>query len=757
MYNIALVILGVALFLYSLYLHVRFLSLVRKTSLEKWWVMLLVLVAFFTLGYIVFAYWLVKGAEIISIDSLKTLVSFIFFFGAIFVVVSITLIYSTVKDLIKKRAEIQRLQTDRIAFLQNKRAESEEKFSMLFEYAPDAYSIHDKEGNFIDVNKAFEKLLGYMEKEVIGKSFSELKLLSESGISKTFSDTVGGVLGKSAGTGEFTLNRKDGSKIIAETKAIPIKIKDETVMLVIERDITLRKKIEEALRESEEKFRSVIESSQDCIKVLDKNGRILLINKAGMEEHGFKTLEEALNNWNYLETIEEKYIPKIKEALKQALKDTIISLDVKHKQGKNIIGLANREWCNMTFSPLKGKQGKILNILAVSRDISESKKMEEELRKEKESVERKVTERTRELKEEQAKLVASINSLTIGFLLLDLKDNILLKNSAVSRILGIPESEVTIDRIRKYFKGIVDLETCHDQCIIEKKTIGVKDVAKGNKSLSLLLTPVIMLKDSEEVIGHILLIEDITEQKLIDKMRTEIVSTTSHQLRTPLSVVKGNLEMLLAGDFGKIGKEQKKILEEVFLGNERMIKLVNGLMDVSKITEGKFELKLSPEKLEELVAESVKELAPFAEKNNASLSYTPPSNPLPKVNIDSGRIKQLLQNLIENAIKYRRPAIKGKVLVEIRKDKTGKFLETSVKDNGAGIPKAEQKKVFERFFRASNIIRMDPGSGAGPGGGTGLGLYIAQAVIEQSGGKLWFESEGEDKGTTFYFRLPIKK
>ena len=535
----------------------------------------------------------------------------------------------------------------------------------------------------------------------------------------------------------------------------------------------VRKLAEEALRENEKKFKNIIKTVSDWVWEVDEKGQYTYSSSRVKDLLGYEASEVlGKTPFDLMPKDEAEKIGKIFGDIIQK-KEPFPWLENwnVHKNGTKVL-------LETSGIPILDKKGNLKGYRGIDRDITERKKAElglqskvkelnearlillslaEDIQKEKEGVEIKVKERTREIKQEQAKLVASINSLTVGFLLLDLNDKVLLKNPAVSRILEIPESEVAIDRIKKYFEGIVDLEACHNQCVIEKKTVGIKNVAKGNKFLSLLLTPVVMLKDSEEVIGHIFLIEDITEQKLLDQMRTEIVSTTSHQLRTPLSVIKGNLEMLLAGDFGKIEKKQKEILEEAFLGNERMIKLVNGLMDVTKITEGKLELKLVPKKLEELVAESVKELIPFAEKNNASLSYAPPSNSLPEVNVDSGRIKQLLQNLIENAIKYRRPDIKGKVLVEIKKDKTGRFLETSVKDNGAGIPKMEQKKVFERFFRASNVIRMDPGSGAGPGGGTGLGLYIANAVIEQSGGKLWFESEGEDKGTTFYFKLPIKK
>lgn len=127
MYNIILVIVGIILFGYGLFIHTRFLGLVKKTPLRKWWIMLLVLVVFFASSYIIFAYWLMGGVETISINALKTLVSFVFFFGAIFVVITISLIHSTIKDLTKEREGINRLQMEKIALLQNKEIELEKE------------------------------------------------------------------------------------------------------------------------------------------------------------------------------------------------------------------------------------------------------------------------------------------------------------------------------------------------------------------------------------------------------------------------------------------------------------------------------------------------------------------------------------------------------------------------------------------------------------------------------------------------------
>jgi signal transduction histidine kinase len=248
-------------------------------------------------------------------------------------------------------------------------------------------------------------------------------------------------------------------------------------------------------------------------------------------------------------------------------------------------------------------------------------------------------------------------------------------------------------------------------------------------------------------IGAVVVMEDITEQKKLDKMRTEIISITSHQLRTPATIVKGNLEMVLGGDVGKVTSAQKELLDDTYMGNERMIHLINDLMDAAKINEGKLVFPLEPVQLDDLVEEVVKENSLFAKEKKVIVLFTKPPSPLPKVKINRQRVKQVFQNLIDNAIKYSSVGAKGKVTVDIEND--DKFLRLKVQDNGIGIPKGDQGKIFERFSRGSNSTKLDPG------GGSGLGLYIAKAVVEQGGGKVWFDSK-EGEGTTFYATFPIQ-
>ncbi len=354
--------------------------------------------------------------------------------------------------------------------------------------------------------------------------------------------------------------------------------------------------------------------------------------------------------------------------------------------------------------------------------------------------------RTQELSEGLGRLKSLVESVRLGVIMVDLSLNIILANSAAKRILGkSPSQNLTFKHLSEKIKGSIDISQALSFYVKNGKSLNIQEAVIGERYFRFFMSPVRDVVD-KIFIGAVVIIEDITEEKRLDKMRTEIVSITSHQLRTPSTIIKGNLDMLLDGDIGGITPEQKDVLNDVYMGNERMIRLINDLMDAAKIEEGKFKLTIETARLEDVVADVIEEMLPLAKSKKVELLYKKPAENLPEIKINVSRIKQVLQNLIVNAIQY--SAIDDKGMVEVEISNEGRFLRFSVKDNGLGIPEDEQPKLFERFFRGSNITKLDPG------GGSGLGLYIARAIIEQGGGKISFVSE-ENKGTIFNVTFPI--
>jgi signal transduction histidine kinase len=226
------------------------------------------------------------------------------------------------------------------------------------------------------------------------------------------------------------------------------------------------------------------------------------------------------------------------------------------------------------------------------------------------------------------------------------------------------------------------------------------------------------------------------------RMKTEFISVVSHQLRSPLTNLKYSLETLMSGKLGKIEEPQVeyfKILEE---NTQRMGDLINDLLTISRIETGKLPLEKNEVSLEDITKKIVLKFKPFAEASNVKIEVEAES-PLPKVFGDRLWLEQVIENLLDNAIRY----IKDKGEVKIKIYKQGKKIYFSVQDNGVGIPKEEQKYIFQKFFRAQNVLKYQTE-------GSGLGLHITKRILELMGGKIWFKSK-EGKGSTFYFSLPI--
>lgn len=234
------------------------------------------------------------------------------------------------------------------------------------------------------------------------------------------------------------------------------------------------------------------------------------------------------------------------------------------------------------------------------------------------------------------------------------------------------------------------------------------------------------------------------ELKKIDKAKSEFISMASHQLRTPLSSIKGYISMILEGDYGKIGKRAKEKLKNVFHSNERLIKIVNDLLDISKIELGKMELKKSPCQIEELLESCYQEMKPEIERKNLEFIFKKPEVSLPKIEIDELKIRQVVLNLIDNAIRYTRQG-----QIELCLQKKPNSILIFIKDTGEGLTKEEQKEIFEGFTRGSAGIDFFIE-------GAGLGLYVAKKYLDLHNGKIWAESKGKGEGSVFYVELPIK-
>jgi signal transduction histidine kinase len=226
--------------------------------------------------------------------------------------------------------------------------------------------------------------------------------------------------------------------------------------------------------------------------------------------------------------------------------------------------------------------------------------------------------------------------------------------------------------------------------------------------------------------------------KALDETKDDFISMASHQLRTPLTSVKGYISMVLEGDAGKLNSMQRKMLDQAFVSSQRMVFLIADLLNVSRLKTGKFVIEPSPVNLAKTIADEVDQLKETAKNRSLELIYDRPDD-FPTLMIDETKIRQVIMNFIDNAIYYT-PA-GGKIHVELKESSS--TIEFRVEDTGIGVPKREQPHLFTKFYRAGNARQARPD-------GTGLGLFMAKKVIVAQGGAVIFESQ-EDKGSTFGF------
>ncbi|MBU4481864.1 GAF domain-containing protein [Patescibacteria group bacterium] len=231
--------------------------------------------------------------------------------------------------------------------------------------------------------------------------------------------------------------------------------------------------------------------------------------------------------------------------------------------------------------------------------------------------------------------------------------------------------------------------------------------------------------------------------KILDKAKTEFISITSHQLRTPLTGIKGYLSMFLEGDFGALKTQQKKIITDVFNNSNRLVRLINVFLNVSRIESGRLKIEKKKFDLTELINEIIRELKIEAEKKNLKLEFINFKNKL-KISADRDKIADVILNLVDNAIKYTE---KGNVIVSAELKNNN--IKVSIKDSGIGINPEEAKILFNKFIRGRKIAEINTS-------GSGLGLFIAKKIIELHNGKIWVESKGQGKGSEFIFEIPVK-
>ncbi len=235
----------------------------------------------------------------------------------------------------------------------------------------------------------------------------------------------------------------------------------------------------------------------------------------------------------------------------------------------------------------------------------------------------------------------------------------------------------------------------------------------------------------------------------LEQAKSKFITVTTHQLRTPLSAIKWTFDMLMNGHLGVVSPEQKEFVTKAYASTERVIKIVNELLNLDHIEAEQSVYNFAPLSLPELVQTVVFEFSNQAASRQIRLDYQPPTGNLPLLVGDQSKLHMVVENLIDNAIKYSHSGGSVKIRILDQGLNSAKpAIELTVADRGIGISSADQTKIFQKFFRAANAVGAVPD-------GSGLGLYIGRDIVAKHGGSLWFES-GPEAGTVFHLSLPLQ-
>ncbi len=393
---------------------------------------------------------------------------------------------------------------------------------------------------------------------------------------------------------------------------------------------------------------------------------------------------------------------------------------------------------DLALSSILDDQGKLAGYAFVMTDISELKKAYAQLAKEERVVEQKVVERNEQLYTEHAKLEASIASLPVGFIMLDEDMHVLELNTVAKDLLEITsKSKKSITEALAKLGVETEFKQVHAKC----EMADVPEVKLGKNTLHLVLAPIIA--ERGDCIGCVILIENITKQKVAERERNDFIVTASHEMRTPLTIVQGNLANALDPDIAKLGPDAKPLVEQAYSSALQLSELFKDILTVSEIDNGEaphYEKKTTFN-LAEATEDVVKVNRPKADAKGIALALGGHTQPI-SVAGDPNEIKEVLHKLIENAIKY---TPKGHVAVEITQQASWALV--SIEDSGSGIAPEDRKKLYKKFARLDNKLTREIG-------GTGLGLYIAQSLAKRNGGEITLE-HSSPKGSIFTLKLPL--
>lgn len=690
----------------------------------------------------VFFIFLYEFLRPLIIQTQSPLFSYIFAF-AYFLPISLFVVFILLRNFEKK------LNAKNLTEL--KIIETEQKYQSLIQNIPEIVWTTNERGKTTFISSDVEELLGFSPQEFYTNDnlwFDQIHPDDKNTVKKAFENLF--TQNKEFDI-EYRFKSKDGRWIWLHDRSNKIYEKEsEKYADGIFSDVTEKKLAIEKIQ----LHSKLLDAINQAIIYTDLTGTIIYWNKFAENLYGWKK-EEVIG----------KIITDItpSNATQKQAEEIMSRLKAgKTWQGEFMVKRKdNSEFpAYVADTPFIDDDKNLVGIIGTSMDISDRKKDEEKLKLRSQELEENQksmlkllsdlsTQKTK-LEQEKAKDDVILESIGEGLVVTDGRGKILLLNKTAEMLLGWTTEEIFN---RDYVKIIESLDEKKNKVTDDKRPLALalstsKKISgryfyrhrDGNTfPVSVTATPIIQ---NNEVVGSVTVFHDITKEIEVDRMKTEFVSVASHELRTPLTAIDGLISMVLDGEYGPINENLKQPLEDVNNSSERLIHLVNDLLNVSRIEEGRMKYSLSDFPISPVIDEAIELLQPIAKEKNVLLS----KGEFPEGNVqgDPDKVKQILNNLLGNSLKFTdRGSITASATVN------GDFVEIAVIDTGIGIARQDWEKLFGKFQQ----LNSDKGRPVG----TGLGLHISREMARNMGGDVWLERSESGKGSIFKFSLPLAR
>ena len=646
--------------------------------------------------------------------------------------------------------------------------ESEEKYRRLFEMSPVGITILDMKGVVTACNDAVYREGGYPRGVLVGKHFSKISPIRVRDIPKfirLFSSIVRGKVPKPF---EVAYNRKDGTTGWTEVHIALLKADGRKLgIMVLQRDITERKRIEEKIKQTAEEWSVTFDSITDLVSIHDKDFKIIRVNKACA--NAFKMKPQELIGRTCYEVVHETKEPWPNCPHKRTLetrKPVTLEFFEPH------LGV----YLEVSTSPIFDNKGEVTSTVHLTKDITERKRTEEALRESEERY-RALVNLGAEVGEAVIMLQDTEQGNGIQTFVSDEWSHITgysrkeLLGMSVFDLIHSKDSEASLERHYRKMRGEampglfelsivrkdgtevpIELTSAYTMYKGERANVAyIRDITERkrmerelqerNEQLDV-QNEELQSQTEELMTQQQELIEKTGEVERVTQLKSEFLASMSHELRTPLNVIIGFSELMRDRVPGKINEEQRQCLSDISDSSHRLLKLVNEVLDLSKVESGKMEFKLENVALTEVIESLTRTMLPMLTPRKQSLDIEIEEG-LPAVHVDEGRLEQVLLNLATNSSKFTPDG--GKLKIEAVRN--GDWCQVSVIDNGIGIKKEDQERIFEPFCWLDNPLTKEKS-------GTGLGLALVKTIVEKYGGQIWVESE-YGKGSRFTFTLPL--